>query len=44
MEGYKSGKQRRAEIKAARRLHRLAARGAAPRPYRAGGLQQADGQ
>ena len=26
MEGYKSGKQRRAEIKAARRLHRLAAR------------------
>lgn len=28
MEGYKSGKQRRAEIKAARRLHRLAARAA----------------
>lgn len=28
MEGYKSGKQRRAEIKAARRVHRLAARAA----------------
>ncbi|HMW18810.1 MAG TPA: zinc-ribbon domain containing protein [Accumulibacter sp.] len=26
MEGYKSGKQRRAEIKAARRVHRMAAR------------------
>ncbi|MBL8404747.1 MAG: zinc-ribbon domain containing protein [Dechloromonas sp.] len=36
MEGYKSGKQRRAEIKAARRVHRLAARAtnrvAAPPP------------
>jgi len=28
MEGYKSGKQRRAEIKAARRVHRLVARAA----------------
>ncbi len=28
MEAYKSGKQRRAEIKAARRVHRLAARAA----------------
>lgn len=28
MEGYKSGKQRRAEIMAARRVHRLAARAA----------------